>query len=52
MASVIKVNELELHRQLGFTAKTPRWAISYKYSAERASTKLISVSFQVGRTGA
>ncbi len=49
---VVKLNDFSLHRQLGFTAKTPRWAISYKYSAERASTRLVSVTFQVGRTGA
>ncbi len=49
---VIKLNDFALHRQLGYTAKTPRWAISYKYSAERAATKLLSVDFQVGRTGA
>lgn len=49
---VIKLNDFKLHRQLGFTAKTPRWAISYKYSAERATTRLVSVTFQVGRTGA
>ncbi len=48
---VVKVNSLELQRKLGFTAKSPRWAISYKYKAEQALTKLISVSFQVGRTG-
>lgn len=49
---VIKLNDLNLQKQLGYTSKTPRWAISYKYSAERAATRLISVSFQVGRTGA
>ncbi|MBN1107393.1 MAG: NAD-dependent DNA ligase LigA [Bacteroidales bacterium] len=48
---VVKVNSLELQRRLGFTAKSPRWAISYKYKAEQALTKLLSVSFQVGRTG-
>jgi DNA ligase (NAD+) len=48
---VIKVNSLELQDQLGFTAKSPRWAIAYKYKAERVSTRLLSVSFQVGRTG-
>jgi DNA ligase (NAD+) len=48
---VIKVNSLTLQRELGFTAKSPRWAIAYKYKAERVSTKLISVAFQVGRTG-
>jgi DNA ligase (NAD+) len=49
---VIKVNSYQLQHELGFTAKTPRWAIAYKFETERASTKLLSVSFQVGRTGA
>ena len=49
---VIKVDSIPMQRQLGFTAKTPRWAISYKFSAEQALTRLISVDFQVGRTGA
>ena len=49
---VIKINDVRLHRQLGFTAKTPRWAIAYKFSAERTATRLLSVGFQVGRTGA
>jgi len=49
---VIKIDELNLQEELGFTAKSPRWAISYKYKAEQALTKLNSVSFQVGRTGA
>lgn len=48
---VVKVNSLDLQNKLGFTAKSPRWAISYKYKAEQATTKLLSVSFQVGRTG-
>ncbi|OFX27938.1 MAG: DNA ligase (NAD(+)) LigA [Bacteroidetes bacterium GWA2_32_17] len=48
---VIKVNSLKLQEELGFTAKSPRWAISYKFQAEQASTKLLSISFQVGRTG-
>jgi DNA ligase (NAD+) len=48
---VIKVNSLVLQKELGNTAKSPRWAIAYKYKAERASTKLLSVAFQVGRTG-
>jgi len=49
---VIKVNSLSLQSYLGTTAKSPRWAIAYKYKAEQASTILQSVSFQVGRTGA
>ena len=49
---VLKVNSLRQQKQLGFTAKTPRWAIAYKYKAERVSTTLDSVSYQVGRTGA
>lgn len=49
---VIKVNNLKQQQRLGFTAKNPRWAISYKFKAEQAGTKLLSVSFQVGRTGA
>jgi DNA ligase (NAD+) len=48
---VIKVNSLEQQREAGFTAKSPRWAIAYKYKAEQALTKLLSVSYQVGRTG-
>jgi len=48
---VVKVNSLSLQEELGFTAKSPRWAISYKYKAEQVTTKLLSVSFQVGRTG-
>jgi DNA ligase (NAD+) len=49
---VIKVDSLKHQKTLGFTVKTPRWAISYKYPAERAETRLLSVDFQVGRTGA
>ena len=49
---VLKVNSLRQQRNLGFTAKSPRWAIAYKCQAERAVTRLNSVSFQVGRTGA
>ena len=48
---VVKVNSLKQQEELGFTAKSPRWAIAYKYKAEEATTKLLSVSFQVGRTG-
>ncbi len=48
---VIKVNSLRQQEELGFTAKTPRWAIAYKFKAEQVSTKLVSVAFQVGRTG-
>ena len=48
---VVKVNSLSLQEELGFTAKSPRWAVSYKYKAEQALTKLLFVSFQVGRTG-
>lgn len=49
---VLKVNNLLQQRKLGFTAKSPRWAISYKYKPESQSTKLKSVTYQVGRTGA
>jgi DNA ligase (NAD+) len=48
---VIKVNSLRLQQELGFTAKSPRWAIAYKYKAEEALTRLLSVAFQIGRTG-
>jgi DNA ligase (NAD+) len=49
---VIKVNKYAQQNQMGFTAKNPRWAISYKFKAERVETKLESISYQVGRTGA
>ena len=48
---VIKVNRTDLHRQLGFTGKAPRWAIAYKYAARAGTTVLKNVRFQVGRTG-
>ena len=49
---VIKVNDFGIRRSLGFTAKSPRWAVAYKFKAESALTRLESVDFQVGRTGA
>lgn len=49
---VIKVNDLRLQEQMGFTAKSPRWAISYKFKAEQVSTVLNEITYQVGRTGA
>lgn len=49
---VIKINELEYQTELGYTSKFPRWAVAYKFQAERALTKLESIDYQVGRTGA
>ena len=49
---VIKVNQFELQDELGFTAKSPRWAIAYKFKSEQVATTLNSISYQVGRTGA
>ena len=49
---VVKINEFKLQRELGFTAKSPKWAIAYKFKAEEKRTKLLDVIFQVGRTGA
>jgi len=49
---VIKVNSYRQQSSLGFTAKSPRWAIAYKYKAEQAATRLLSIDYQVGRTGA
>jgi len=49
---VIKVNSIAQQKELGYTAKSPKWAIAYKYKAEQALTKLLSISYQVGRTGA
>ncbi len=49
---VVKVDSYRQQQMLGFTAKNPRWAISYKYKAEQAATRLLSIDYQVGRTGA
>ncbi len=49
---VIKVDDLDLQEELGLTAKSPRWAISYKFKAEQVETKVLSIDYQVGRTGA
>ncbi len=48
---VVKVNEFEVQKKLGYTAKSPRWAMAYKFPAEQKLTKLLGVDFQVGRTG-
>ena len=49
---VVKINELQFQEELGYTAKFPRWAVAYKFKAEQALTKLLSIDYQVGRTGA
>ena len=49
---VIKINELPYQEELGYTAKFPRWAVAYKFKAEQALTKVLSIDYQVGRTGA
>lgn len=49
---VIKINELDSQRSLGYTAKSPRWAVAFKFKAEQACTRLTSIDYQVGRTGA
>jgi len=49
---VIKINELSAQRSLGYTAKSPRWAVAYKFKAEQACTEVLSIDYQVGRTGA
>jgi len=49
---VIKVNRFQYQDELGYTAKSPRWAIAYKFKSEQVSTRLLSISYQVGRTGA
>lgn len=49
---VLKINDYQQREELGFTAKNPRWAIAYKYKAESAETELLSITYQVGRTGA
>lgn len=49
---VIKINSLDLQQELGYTAKSPRWAVAYKFKAEEALTRVLSIDYQVGRTGA
>ncbi len=49
---VVKVNELQLQRRLGYTAKSPKWAVAYKFKPEEKETRLLEVQYQVGRTGA
>ena len=49
---VIKINEMRFQRELGYTAKSPRWAVAYKFKAEQALTPILSIDYQVGRTGA
>lgn len=49
---VIKINEISLQQELGYTSKVPKWAVAYKFKAEEALTKLLSIDYQVGRTGA
>ena len=49
---VIKINEMAFQRELGYTAKSPRWAVAYKFKAEQALTPILSIDYQVGRTGA
>lgn len=49
---VIKINELEVQRELGYTSKSPRWAVAYKFKAEQACTRVLGFDYQVGRTGA
>ena len=50
--AVIKINELRFQRELGYTAKSPRWAVAYKFKAEQVLTPILSIDYQVGRTGA